>query len=180
MNQLLIWNDDRALADLIAPLMPKAPLLPLMPWHQWWGHGFTEEHPEDEAIAAAKQGNFKLLGVLMNPPNHYGRPKRLSWEAEKLIAQYFQGTFKAQKPSGKNTGKKTRRPVMTEAQRRAKNPTHDAAKEVPIIENLLRQLCPGQRGYRERAIDMAAYRAGIDRDRLANHPAFKRKKPSPP
>ena len=53
--------------------------------------------------------------------------------------------------------------------RRAKNRVHNAADEVPVIQAILRQYYPKQRGSRDRAIGIAAARAGIKRSRLANH-----------
>ncbi len=160
------WNDDDALADWVGPLMPEPPRDYLFrPWPVLRDapmQGKSREEMEREAIAAAQQGNFKLLGWLMDPPNQdllSHRPPRLSQEAEALIAARLQGTFKARR------GK----PKQTVARRRVDNPIHAAADEVPVIQNILRQHYPRQRGVRDRAIGIAALRAGIEHERLAHH-----------
>jgi hypothetical protein len=154
MTRLPNVNDVKALAGWVGHLLPE-PLRDylLFPWRQWWGHPFTEQDREREAVAAARQGNFKLLGILKEQRVPLGA------EAEALIASRLQETFKA--PRGK--------PKQTEAQRRAGNPIHDAADEVAPIEDLLREYYYSHSGHHDLAIDIAAYRAGIDRERLAKH-----------
>jgi Asp-tRNA(Asn)/Glu-tRNA(Gln) amidotransferase B subunit len=156
----MMWNDDDALADWVGQQLPQPPRDWLvMPWHEWWGAPFTQQDREREAVDEARKGNFKLLAALMQ------QNVSLSKQARALVADRLLG--------GKA---KTRgRPRQTVTQRRVRNPIHDAAALVPIIEKFLRQHFPKQRGYRDRAIDVAAHLAGLDRDRLANDRAFKRR-----
>ncbi len=144
MIQLAKWKNDKELSAWLDRHLP-APVRDylLVPWHEWWGAPFTEANPECEAVAAARQGNFKLLGA----PKQRGVP--LGAEAEELIAARLSETFKA--PRGK--------PKQSEAQRRVGNPIHAAADEVTPIEDLLREYYYSETGHHDRAIDMAAYRA---------------------
>ena len=167
MAKLPRWGDDEALLAWIGPLIPE-------PFQDWlvvpphvWNAPFTGLDRESEAIEAARQGNFKLLGYLMDPRQSVYRPQRLSPKSEALIAARLQGESKA----------KRGKPKQTEARRRLSNPVHAAADEVAIIENILRQHYPKQRGIRERAIDIAAARANISRERLAEHLKSKHRLP---
>jgi hypothetical protein len=170
------WDDTAALAAFVAPQMPQQPRDWLfMPWHKWHPP-FTglPEPREREAIAAARQGNFKLLAELLDPtkptkpkqplPSH--RPERLSAEAEVLIAAKLRGEHKVPR----------QRPTQTEAQRRAYNPAYAAADEVPIIQEILLRHFPGRRGYKRRAIEIAALRAGVDSDGVREHLRPKRRR----
>lgn len=164
-----LWNDDKALAEWTASRVPAKPCDGLfMPSHEWYAP-FTGENREREAIAAARQGNFKLLAWLLDPPNAYRRPARLSAKAEKLIADRLRGTFKA---------KRTGPPKQTAAQRHANNAAYDDAAERALkIQKLYEQEVPEQSGHRARAITIAAHLAVIDREKLANHRTFKRRRP---
>lgn len=147
----MIWNDDKALLKWVSENLPDPPRDWLvMPWHQWHGP-FTGPDREREAIAAAAAGDFKLLGILMQ------QKVPLDLEAKALLAAKLTGEFKV----GRG------RPKRTIAQRRAVEPIHEAADQVTVIQELLRQRFPKQTGLRDRAIDMAAALYGVKRERLA-------------
>ncbi len=110
---------------------------------------------EREAVETARQGDFRMLGWM------FDNDMPLKRESKKLIAARLMGKFKANKRIGAAK--------QSAARRRAANPVHNAADEVPVIEAILRQHYPKQRGIRDRAVDLAAARAGINRDRLAYH-----------
>jgi hypothetical protein len=147
------WSDDAALIEWVGDQLPRDSLW--MPWHQWWGGQFVgpPEDREREAVAAARLGNFKPLGTLV------GQGQTLDPEAIDLIAARLSGDFKAKR------GKPPRR--------RAND---FAADEVATIQELLQRHYPDQRGHRDRAIDIAAHRHGIDPERLRSHRAFKRRR----
>jgi hypothetical protein len=162
-DEVPLWSDDAALIKWVDRQLPGPDWL-IMPWHRWWRGQFVgpPEDREREAIEAARLGNFKLLAELMDPPHEHlrsYRPERLSHEAEMLIAARLRGTFKAKR------GKPPRR-----------RPDDFAADEVAAIQELLKRHYPGQRGYRDRAIDIAAHRHGVDPERLRSHRAFKRRR----
>jgi DNA primase len=173
------WNDDEALAAWVNQAMPAQhvdylfeealptwrPDVP-MSWESF-------EAQEREALAAARGGNFRLLAYLLDPdPDRFTdgktrpvRLQRLSRESEVLIASRLRGKFKVKKGAPKQ-------PV---ARRRARTPVYAAADEVAIIHEILLRQYPMQRGIRDRAIAIAAKRAGIPRRRLFNHLKSKRR-----
>ncbi len=158
------WDDDHAILAWIGPLMPERPNLvgpkfarPGIPL------GWTQPAMEKEAMHAARQYHFKMLGYLIElnasvPADEWQAPQ-LSQEAYALIAAYLQGKVKA----------KNNPPKQSVARRWAKNPIHAAADEVVVIKNILRQHYPNQRGYRNRAINVSAARARIPPERLNKH-----------
>ncbi|WP_212496027.1 hypothetical protein [Bradyrhizobium japonicum] len=125
------------------------------PMHLWYGVEFVgpPEGYEREAIAAAKYGDFKPLAIL----RQLGIP--LGDEANALINTKLMGENFPAKRRGRPS-----RPLFDDI----------AAEEVSSIEKLLREHFPGRSVNRAYAIDLAALRNCMDRERLANHPAFKR------
>jgi hypothetical protein len=70
---------------------------------------------------------------------------------------------------GRLTPAKRGRPKESEDKRRARTPSHDAADEMEIIKVVLKRFYPDQKNIRDRAISIAAIRAGIDEDVLFNY-----------
>jgi hypothetical protein len=117
---------------------------------------------QEAAIAAFKeQGDAFLLGHLilsrMKPP--------LDKSTSLLVWELLHAG--APKPKPGRVGA----PKLTEAARRKKNPIHDAADDVdriiPVLERDYSE--QGKRDIKDRAIDIAAKRHGVDRDRLKKH-----------
>jgi hypothetical protein len=158
MAKLPKWGDDAALTAWVGRHLPERHadvLFPEMtnvqsgvPW-QWWDAKASER----EAFEAARQGDFRMLGWMLE------QRMPLKRESMALIAARLMGKLKVKPGAAK----------QAIARRRATNPVHNAADEVPAIQTILRQHYPKQRGIRDRAIDIAAARAEIDRDRLAYH-----------
>ena len=118
----------------------------------------ASEEREREAFEVALSGNFKALADLVDIEAKYPQLS-LSPKSKELIAAYLRGEFKVKKGRQKQTVE----------QRWTSNPVYAAADEVADIENLLRLGFPNQRGFRQRAIDLAAAHAAIGRERLAEH-----------
>jgi hypothetical protein len=166
-----LWNDTAALAERVGKIISEANdeaeyEFYNLRWDTHPGIPMSEilDSIEHDAVMAAEAGNFIPLGDLVERKNPlFGDFKSVDWDlkpaTKALIAQRLRGEHKV--PRGK--------PRQTADQRRANNPIHDAAAEVPLILNILRQHFPGRRGYRDRAIDIAAHRIGLKRDRLAKH-----------
>jgi hypothetical protein len=161
MTKLPKWgDDDAALAAWVGERMPERHaevLFPELitvqsgvPWQSW-----DAQAMEREAFDAAQQGDFRMLGWMLD------QRMPLTRESMALIAARLMRKSKSKKRVGAAK--------QAIARRRAANPVHNAADEVPAIQAILQQLYPKQRGIRDRAIDLAAARAKIDRDRLAYH-----------
>jgi hypothetical protein len=158
MVKLPKWGDDAALTAWVSRLMPERHfdvLFPELitvqsgvPWQSW-----DAKAMEREAFEAARQGDFRMLGWMLD------KHMPLTRESMSLIAARLMGKLKAGPGAAK----------QAIARRRAANPVHNAADEVPAIQTILRQHYPKQRGIRDRAIDIAAARAEIGRGRLAYH-----------
>jgi hypothetical protein len=152
------WNDDAALTALVGQhlsprhaevLFPETITVQTgVPWKSW-----DAKAMERESVDAARQGDFRMLGWML----YNAMP--LKRETMALAGARLMGKLKGKTGAAKQTIER----------RRAANPVHDAADEVPKIKVILKQLYPGQRNFHNRAIDIAAARAGIDRDRLAHH-----------
>jgi hypothetical protein len=163
---------DYLFSELLPPLRPDVP----MEWRSF-------EAMEREALAAARQGSFKLLAYLLDPEPTWvhgvdaaspqaipNRLQRLSQESEVLIARRLRGEFKADRQGA---------PKQPVARRRARTPVYAAADEIATIQGILSQHYPNERGIRDRAITIAAARAGITPKRLRNHLRSKRRLKSP-
>ena len=160
MTKLPKWGDDAALAAWAGERIPERHAEVLfperitvqsgVPWQSW-----DAKAMEREAFEAAQQGDFRMLGWMLD------QRIPLKRESMVLIAARLMGKFKSKKGVGAAK--------QAIARRRAANPVYNAADEVPAIQAILRQHYPKQRGIRDRAIDLAAARAKIKRTRLTNH-----------
>lgn len=124
---------------------------------------------EQRAVDKAKKGQTKDLASLVDPTNPFNRNTlggklirdRLSPATWRLVTEHLEG---------KKHGKQSR-PPMTDEERRAKNPIHDAADLVDTIESVFRRFYEDVRASKRkaRAIDFAANIAGVERDKLHHH-----------
>jgi hypothetical protein len=153
------WGDDDAvLAEWVSQYIPERcdgylfpeliDLRPGVPWQSW-----DKRAMEREAFEAAQQGNFRMLGWMLDKGMSL-KPQSLA-----LIAARLMGKFKSKGGAAR----------MSVARRRAKNPMHDVANEVPTIQKILQQHYPKQHGHRDRAISLAATRANMKRSQLVNY-----------
>lgn len=108
---------------------------------------------ERVAIEAAEHGDFKQLADMIE------KKWVLSENAMAMIAAKLKGTFKATKLG---------RPKQTFLQRDL-NPMYDAAEEVDKIIHILKRQYPKEKGHTDRAIDIAAKRAGVNRQKLDSY-----------
>jgi hypothetical protein len=108
---------------------------------------------EDEAVDQAQRcGNFGLLGVLLENKHP------LSPSAIKLISDELQGRSKRSRG----------RPKESKQERRDKYPIYNAAREVEVIEQILRGDFPDQEAgaIRDRAITISAKLNGVPKATL--------------
>ena len=130
--------------------------------HPWYDHpplrmSEVLASMECEAIEAAEDGNLEPLGALIENPlfKDYGvlRPKAMA-----IISAKLRGTFKPR-----------RGPHKQSRWQRDLNPARGAAEEVKQIVAVLREHYPKEKGHRDRAIGIAAARAGITRQKLETY-----------
>jgi hypothetical protein len=111
---------------------------------------------------------------------YWPQPATLKLVAEIMTGQRWEWTDK-QKLVAEITSERRRgkRPVMTQEERRTRNPIHDAAVEVHILKPRLKLLYPEQsrKAVHERAIKIAATRADIDTEKLTRYLARSRSSP---
>jgi len=120
------------------------------------------ESIEREAVEAARRGNFRQLAKFFKLA-----PSDLSQEARELIAQRLVGEYKARRG----------RPKQDPEERRAASPVHNAATDFLEIKGILDQWWPEERGRRDRAIAIAADKAGIEFGTLFNYLKSNRRLP---
>jgi hypothetical protein len=170
------FSDDAAVAALVNQLLDAAERerdrvferlidqVPLQTHGEVWGQ------IEQRAIERARLGDFKPLAALVERENPLYKilDKPLGSEVSRIAAARLRGEFK----------KKGRGPPRKDLDERlAASLVYDAADLLPRIEKILRERWPGQRGhqhegqqgYRDRAIDIAAARAGVDPGTLKNY-----------
>jgi hypothetical protein len=128
---------------------------------------------ERNAVEAAERGDFKPLAEMLKQKNPLIKWLRrdlklhLGPKADALLAERI---------TGEDRGKRGRgRPKQTVEQRHINTPVHGAANEVEDIERILRRHYPDEKKIRERAITVAAERAGIRRQTLVNYLKSKRR-----
>jgi hypothetical protein len=172
------WNDDDAVAAWVGKVIDDARLeeerqFYTLPWDTDPGMTASEGFAaiERDAIAAAEGGNFRLLAEILdgsNPVIRWMRSKgcHLGPRSEALIAGYLKG----------QRGRRGR-PKETVDERRSGTPVHDAAAEFKEIQEILSENYPREKGRRDRAITIAADRAKIRHDTLANYLKSRRRLP---
>jgi hypothetical protein len=198
------WDDEAAVAKLVDDEMRE--LRSEVDRLAWTTSGHAPEGPEDlvevwnlaqaeasrgwppegerAAVAAAARGDVRPLADLLRPLHHLGflpdevNPaiKNLSPATWSLVVQFLTGERNLR--TGRNRGEPGR-PKMTAEERRAANPVHDAAEEVPAIAAILRKLYPSRAksALLERAVEIAARRKRVRRDTLARYLGRSRKDP---
>ena len=120
---------------------------------------------EREAIAAAERGDFKPLAKILEQKNPL--IKQLSGKFQ--LGEKAR-TILAERITGKDSGKRKRgRPKQSIEERYANTKVHGAAAELRDIQRVLRRHYPNEKKIRERAITVAAGRAGIRRKILENY-----------
>jgi hypothetical protein len=187
------WTDEKAVAEFVAKeiaqdelnelyrlekykvrdiKLPKgwrdAPMRVSVAQRRWVG--------EQEAVEAAMRGDVEPLANLLRPfAGVFGLPdevnpaiKQLSPATWAIIVQFLTGERKLR--TGR-LGGGPGRPTMSLEERRAESPVHDAAEEVDAIRAILRRSYPDQhsRQIRERAMEIAAQRKGVELDTLVNY-----------
>jgi hypothetical protein len=172
------WNDDAGVAALVEDAFLEWERLDAVDagYRTEPGIPASELHAsmERSAVEAAKERrDFKELADIAALRNPFIRWLRtdlkipLGPEAAALIAERI---------TGKDRGKRGRgRPKQTVEQRHINTPVHGAANEVEDIERILRRHYPDEKKIRERAITVAAKRAGIRRQTLVNYLKSKRR-----
>jgi hypothetical protein len=132
---------------------------------------------EWEAVEAAMCGDVEPLAMLLRPFSGelLGLPdevnpaiKRLSPDAWEIIVQFLTGERNPK--TGKLRGERGPRKKSAE-ERRAESPVHGAAAEVDTIRAILRRSYPDQHNsqIRDRAIEIAAQRNGVEASTLAKY-----------
>ena len=106
---------------------------------------------ERAAIADAERGNFKPLADVIEK----GSPSPM---ARAMIAAKLRGTFKGRSGAPKKTFLE-----------HDLDPKYGAAKEVEKIIHVLNRYYPKAKGHTQRAIAIAAMRAGIDPEKFSNY-----------
>jgi hypothetical protein len=141
------WNDDDGLMELVGIELEKLPRPPVRDEtvEQWC------REVELNAIEVAKAGNFRPL-VTVRGWRKYGY--ELSAEAEALIDQRLLGKRRVKEGRGR-------------VQRR-ETPTFCAARDVPLIQGILKRHFTGRRPYMVRAQELAAKQWGVEVDTLIN------------
>jgi len=123
---------------------------------------------ESEAVEAAMNGNYAPLAELLNPTHPLNRPEikppicaSLQPSTYALVADILLGRQK--KPS--------HRPKLTEIERRAINPIHGAADEIPVVERMLRAWYPEKTAGQiyAQALSVVARRHNMKSETLAAH-----------
>lgn len=123
---------------------------------------------ESEAVEAAEGGNYGPLAELLDPKHPLNHPQinppiRVSLAASTyaLIADILSGRRK----------KPAHRPKLTEIERRAINPIHEAADEVHAVQRMLRAWYPEQTAQQiySRTLEIVACRHKVKSETLAAH-----------
>src|SRR4249919_3563843 len=160
------WNNDEAVAALVEAEFLEWERQDVMDDVGREYPGFKESKLllwiESDAADAAKRGNFRPLAELMEPEN----------PLIKMLTAKFRlstGTLAivAKKLRGGGVGKHGR-PRKSIEERYASSKCHGAADELPDIIRILRKYYPNEK-VREKAIDIAARRAGINASTLSNY-----------
>jgi hypothetical protein len=124
---------------------------------------------EKAAVDDARRGELAALVELL-------RGEHRDWlqpETVELVVEFMTGVRNPQTGRRKGEGK-VGRTKMTQEEKEAKNPLHNAAAEFRIIKRLLREHYPSEpySEIRERALELAAQRASVEPERLDDY--FKR------
>jgi hypothetical protein len=173
----LKWNDDAGVAALVNDEFLEWERQDAMEWVDRFEPDFSASElfarMEYNAVQAAERGDFRPLAEMLEQKNPFIRWLRrdlkfhLGPKAEALLAGRI---------TGKNSGKRRRgRPKQTVEQRHANSKVHGAADELKDIEAILRWHYPHEKKIRERAISIAAERAGKRRQTLVNYLKSKRR-----
>lgn len=121
---------------------------------------------ERDAIEAAKRGELAALLELLRGPHR----DQLQPETVELVVEFMTGVRNPQTGRRKGEGK-VGRSKMTQEEKEAENPLHNAAAEFRIIKRLLREHYPSEpySEIRERALELAAQRASVEPERLDDY-----------
>jgi hypothetical protein len=170
------WNDEAEVAKLAGELVAKKQVITNRyrdyrkcvlegrdqdPSDTWARIEFAEK----AAVEAARRGDLAPLAALLRSEEDRDW---LQPDTIELVIEFMTG--KRNPHTGKRKGEVGRR-KMTEEEREAKNPIHIAAVEFRVIQSLLRELYPMQSKavVRDRAVKIAAQRAGVTSERLHHH-----------
>jgi hypothetical protein len=177
------WKDQRALVDYVTQAIND--LLDVTnDWDKLCAEYGLEKWPfynesyvpriltwdvlESEAVEAAEGGNYGPLAKLLDSTHPLNHPEinppiraSLAPSTYALIANILSGRRK----------KPAHRPKLTEIERRAINPIHGAADEVPKVERMLRAWYPEQTAKQiyDRALYVVSCRHKMKSETLATH-----------
>ena len=160
------WTDDDAVAVFVTDLIEQSERdFDTLAWDTHPGLPASEifESMERSAIAAAEGNNFGPVTELME-----GRNPLVRWLGMK---GFRLGPRALALIAGRLRGERGRRgrPKQTPEDRFTNTPSHGAAIEFDMIEEILKRSFPGQKGIRDRAIALAADRSNIPYSRLENY-----------
>jgi hypothetical protein len=162
MDQLPKWSNEEAVTDWVNNKIKSMEYEDAIeePQFEFPDVSFSEARAnywnteEPRAIAAAEDGNMKPMADLIDPCNPllwmWPQPEnwRYSSKTLALIAGYLRGE--------RSTRGAPKKPIE---QRQAATLVHGAAEEFALIERILDDAYPKERGRRARAISIAAKRA---------------------
>jgi hypothetical protein len=117
---------------------------------------------ESLAVGRAKRGDPTVLATLLRSGQRL-QPGTIELAIELMTGERNPQTGKCKGEVGRNK--------MTPAEKKAKYPLRYAAAEFDVIRGLLRQHYPSEprRAIRERALELAAERAGVEPGRLDSY-----------
>ena len=122
---------------------------------------------EREAVEAAQGGNFGPLFDLLDPNHPLNHP-----DIDPPICKSLAlSTYALIREIGSGRRKRAHRPKLTEMQRRAQSPVHDAAEEVPVVEGLLRSWYPDRTAsaVHDRALCVVAHNHKVPLETLTGY-----------
>jgi hypothetical protein len=127
----------------------------------------TWEMLESEAVDAAEGGNYAPLAKLFDPKHPLNHPDIKPPICASLTPKTYALVFDIL--SGRK--KPAHRPKLTDIERRAINPIHDAADEVPVVERMLHTWYPDQTANEiyNRTLYVVAHRHQVRPETLAAH-----------
>lgn len=178
------WKDEAAVADWVLKRRRRALLGKMGLEEGPYGDIYSildpdpEPSAEEQAVEAAKRGKLQELSDLFERaaraskfPDHPDHPRNISPSTLQLVAEFLGG--KRNLKTGRTKEEEQRgRPKMSDTERVAATPTHEAANHfVPAVIQVLREEYPNQSAndYRDRALYIVSHFSGVPVETLSNY-----------